>query len=481
MLAGPDAAPAPPPHDAGVSSSGPLFPGLWDQPAPGGPSFSGTTAPGRVTVRPDSVVGKLGAGFVGLSFEKTHMTDAFFTVGNARLVALFKLLGPGVLRLGGHDVDKATWDPGAKPVAAGFGTSVGTAAVDALAAFLDATGWRVIYGVNMKTGSAQNAAAEAAYAAGRLGSHLYGFEIGNEINAFGLAYDALRQNWEAFAAAIRAAVPGASLIGPATSQSGLGVTLPFARDEGQKILLLTHHYYRGSGGSPDATMTKLLSPNPDFAKVMQQLATAATDSKIADGYRMGETNSFSSHGRAGVSDAFGAALWAVDYMFDNAEHGASGVNFHGGATGMDGSKPFYYAPIKETGATVEGAAPIFYGLLLVALAAPGDVVATSVDAANLNFVAHAVRNGGATDIVLINKEATTGVAVTIDCGAPVTTASRLFLEAPSLTATTGVMLAGDGISVDGAWTPRPATALSANGTSVTLVVPPASITLVHVR
>src|SRR5205085_2659853 len=106
--------------------------------------------------------------FLGLSLEKTHMTDGFFAPGNAPLVALFKLLGPAVLRLGGHDVDKCTWAPGATPNQPGhFGTTVGTTAVDALATFL--TGWRAIYGVNLKTGTAANAAAEAAYAAPKLG------------------------------------------------------------------------------------------------------------------------------------------------------------------------------------------------------------------------------------------------------------------------------------------------------------------------
>jgi hypothetical protein len=456
---------------------------VWDHPMPGPPFFTGATMPGQVSVNPAMVLGHLGSSYVGFSFEKTHLTDRFFTVDNAPLVAMFKLLGPGVVRLGGHDVDKCTWDPTAQPMTGnGFGTSVGTAAVDALAEFLRATGWRVIYGVNLKTGTAPNAAAEALYASGKLGPSLYGFEIGNEINAFGLGYDALRTKWESFAAAIRAAVPGAQFIGPATSQSGLSVALSFAHDEASRVRLLTHHYYRGSGGSPSATMDTLLSPNPEFAKVMQQLSMAVRTNQIADGYRMGETNSFSSHGRAGVSDAFGAALWGIDYMFDNAENGASGVNFHGGATGMDGSKPFYYAPIKETGGTVTGVAPLFAGLLLVALAAPGDVLAVSASAGNLNFVTHAVRHAdGAVDVVLINKNASTGVAATIALGAPVMGASAISLEAPALTATTGVKLAGAEISATGAWSPQPARALAPMGDKLPIVVPPASVVLVHAR
>jgi len=37
-------------------------------------------------------------------------------------------------------------------------------------------------------------------------------------------------------------------------------------------------------------------------------------------------------------------------MFEVAKRGGSGINFHNGETGMDGTVPFYYEPIK--GATV---------------------------------------------------------------------------------------------------------------------------------
>ena len=130
--------------------------------------------------------GQLGARFVGLSFEKTHMTDGFFRAQHAPLVALFKLLGPGNLRIGANDVDQSVWSPSATFVTPGTTSrNVGTAEVDALAEFLSATGWNVIYGVDMKNGTPAAAAAEASYAAMRIGGSLAALEIGNEINFFG--------------------------------------------------------------------------------------------------------------------------------------------------------------------------------------------------------------------------------------------------------------------------------------------------------
>jgi hypothetical protein len=432
-------------------------------------------------------VGKVAPRFVGLSFEKSHMTDGFFTPRNAPLIALFKLLGPGVLRIGANDADRTTWSPGATPVTGPpFPTTVGTVEVDDLAAFLDATGWKVIYAVNFKTGTASNSAAEAAYVAGKVSSaNLYGFEIGNEINLGAPAsggYAAVKAQWETFASAIRAAAPNAPLIGPATNPGGLQTyTVPFAHDEASKILLLTHHYYRGSGSDPNSTMAKLLSPDPGLVSVLQTLSTAATSNNIPDRFRLGECASFSSHGAPGVSNALGSALWALDFFFDNAKNGSSGINFHGGRTGMDGTKPFAYAPILEDG-TVMGVNPVFYGMLMMALAGPGNVLVTTASAGNLNFTANTIGAAdGSMNVVLDNKDAMSGVVASVDTGTAVQSASAIYLDGPSLGATTGVQLAGAGISAAGVWNPNPPYALSSTGHVVTVTVPPASAALVHVQ
>jgi hypothetical protein len=59
------------------------------------------------------------------------------------MIALFKLLGPSVIRFGGDDVDHETWDPAAASGGGSpFPAKIGMADVDALSDFLDATGWK---------------------------------------------------------------------------------------------------------------------------------------------------------------------------------------------------------------------------------------------------------------------------------------------------------------------------------------------------
>ncbi|HXU79903.1 MAG TPA: hypothetical protein VN914_00790, partial [Polyangia bacterium] len=470
---------APPERDVG---GGPAD--FWSNPVSGGPAWTGPEVPGTVAVARGSVVGTIAPGFLGLSFEKSHMTDAFFRPDHAPLVALFKLLGPGVLRIGGNDADRTTWDPAALPVMGGtISRTVGTVAVDALAAFLKATGWRVIYAVNYKTGVPENSAAEAKYVAGKLGPSLYGFELGNEINLGGLAYPEAKAKWETLAGAVRAQVPGAPLIGPATNPRGLQTYLvPFARDEAAQVVLLTHHYYRGSGGDAASTIEKLVSPDPHLLDVLGDLATAATTNKIRDGYRLGETASFSSHGAPGVSNAFASALWAIDFSFDNASKGSGGINFHGGGIGMDGNRPFHYSPIGEVKSVVSEARPLFYGMLLVAMGGNGKSLATTAAAGGLSFTAHALlQPDGSVNVFLVNKDPTTAVKATIETGAPVAAGAVVYLEAPSLGATSGVKIAGAGISAAGAWKPGAPYSLPRAGTTVTVTVPPATAALAHVR
>jgi len=462
----------------------------------GGPPFSGATVPGTVTVNRAMPAGQIGQGFAGFSFEKTHITNGSFTGKNAPLIALFNLLGPTVIRLGADDVDNCTWAPATMPGggAPPYSHLVGTAMVDELADFLNATGSKIIYGVNFKADDPASSAAEAMYAATKLGASLYGLEIGNEINRFGTWPTTLKPQWESMASAILAATPTAHLIGPAGGGGDqASLSAPFAAAEaGKNLILLTQHYYAGTANTATATLAKLLVPDPfpmtsgqGLIEMLQVMNTAATANRIPDGFRVGECNTFSGHGQTGLSDALISALWSLDFLFTNAKYGASGVNFHGGEAGMDGSTPFVYSPIQEANGVVTGAAPLFYGMLLFSLAGNGQALATTASAGALSFTAYAIdRADGSTSVVLVNKDTTSGVTATVDVGSAVTRASAMYLQGPtppSLTATTGVTLGGAGISATGAWTPRPPYALSASGNSFTVLVPPASAALVRVQ
>jgi hypothetical protein len=456
----------------------------------GGPVFTGPTTSGTVTVNRSTMMGRVGPGFVGFSFEKTHMSDGFFTAANAPLIAMFNLLGPAIVRIGANDVDASTWVPTAPAVTGGAtSTNIGTADVDALAAFLSATGWKAIYGVSMRTAT-QPSVDESVYVSSKLGSSLHSIEIGNEINFFANnAVGTPVQQWESFEVAIRAALPNVLLAGPAAAGAVTTFTVPFANTEGSKIVLLTEHYYKGAASS-NPTIANLLALDPSVVTQSQALLAAAQANHMADGYRWGEMNSYSGHGAAGVSNAYASALWSIDFMLTTAEYGSSGVNFHGGGQNMDGNvctsgptsctKPFLYSPIDEVNAQVTGAAPLFYGMLFVASVGTGSMFATTAQAGNLAFTGYSVALAdGSTNVILVNKDAANGVNASVNVGTAVTAADATYLQGPSLTATTGVTFASAGVTSAGAWNPQPPYVLPTSGNVVTVLVPPASAVLLH--
>jgi hypothetical protein len=464
----------------------------WNNPVQGGPAVQAPVT-GTVTVTRASSAGTVASGFAGFSYEKTHMTNNSFTGKNAALIALHKLVAPTVVRIGATDVNNCTWVPAAQPqVAQGsFSKSIGTVDVDGLADLMSATGDRVIYGINFVANDPTNSAAEATYAFGKLGSSLYGFEIGNEMNQVGTWPGTLKPQWESIANAILASLPSAKMVGPAASGPySLSLTTPFAADEkGKNLVLLTGHYYAGTRGRADGVLATLLAPNTSTGTsgllgFLTNTNAAAVKNSIPDGYRVGECNTFGGHGVDGLSNALISALWGIDFMFYSALHGASGVNFHGGEKGQDGNNPFYYSPIEELNGVVTNVNPLFYGMVLFNLVGTGHLLATTATASgDSNFTAYAnQRTDGTVMVVLDNKDETKAVNATVNVGATVTSASAIYLMSTpaSLTAQTGITLAGAGIGKDGSWKYAAPYALSTSGSSVIVPVPPASAVLVRV-
>jgi hypothetical protein len=452
------------------------------------PPFTGPTVTGTITIDRTTTKGRLTPGYAGFSFEKSHLTDGFFSGNNAPLIALFKLLGPGFLRLGGHDVDSRHWQPSA-PLAQPGNTSqyVGTAAVDDLAAFLRATGWKAIYGLNLQSETTPtNDVAEATYVSATLGASLHSFEIGNEWGS------GLEARWRTFADAIKSAVPTAQQSGPGAC-CGTAFPISFASNEASRIILLTYHHYLAAATDANATAATLLAPDNGLISDTTALVAAANSAKLAGGFRWGEINSFSHHGKAGVSNAYVSALWGVDDMLTSATYGAVGVNYHGGGQNMDGNNcpngpsscnlPFWYSPITEVNSQVTAAAPLFYGMLLVSRAGTGPMFRVTLNIANkLNVTAYAIgQTDGSVYVAIVNKDSSFGVNISLDIGAAAGSANVDFLQGPSLSATSGVTFAGSPISAAGVWTPTPSYALPVAGTVVKVVIPPTTAVLIHAR
>ena len=421
--------------------------------------------------------GVIGPAFAGLSYEKSHMANPFFSPQNSDAIGLFKLIGPSLLRIGGNSVDETTWTPNGKGRTSG---QVAPPDIDALAGFLQAAGWQVLYGTNLAQSTPALAAAEIAYAVQSLGASLYGIEIGNEPDLYAGKYfpstwgfsDYLAL-WQQFAAAIRQQSPNVPLTGPVAASNVSGYVAPFAKAEGRNVILLSDHYYRGNGESASSTVDLLVSADANIVKQAQ--AMLAVSQSVDVPYRFAETNSFYNGGAPNVSDAYASALWVIDHLFACALNGAEGINLHGGGNSTG------YTPIADSDGEVVGARPEFYGVTLFTLAGPGTLLPATISAAGLNATAYAVQSAnGGLNIIINNKDENQSLSVTIQLPRSAQAADLIAMTGASLDATSGVAIQGAAIGNDGRFTPGSALALPVSGSTATCYVGPLSAALVQV-
>lgn len=424
------------------------------QPAPSGPITTATVsiAGTQVGTVPDR--------FVGLSYEKSKLSQPLFSASNADLVGLFQRLGPALLRIGGNSVDETTWTPN------GAGQTAGQTApsdVEALAAFLASANWPVLYGVNLAQSTPSVAAAEVAYAAQALGSNLFGIEIGNEPDLYAGKYFPTSWDfsdylalWQSFAAAILAATPGVALTGPVVAYNTTWFN-SFAQAEGKDVILLSAHYYRGNGQSASSTIQELISyPDTALQSYLAALETTAAAANVP--FRLAETNSFYNGGAPNISDSYASALWVIDHLFTIALGGGVGANFHGGGDSTG------YTPIADDDGVILEARPEYYGILIVALAGQGSILGTSIAAGALNTSAYTVQNSPTQlSVVIVNKDPTQNLQFTASCPGTVQSASMQVLTGPSLAATSGVTIQGAGIGIDGSFSPQSSYGLGVAG------------------
>ena len=460
----------------------------WGTPVTGGPTGTGT--PATVTVDLGTTVGTIGADFTGFSYEKTHIMNGSLTSNNTSLIALYKLLGSPMMRLCANDVERCTWvgegtapsQPNGQP----FNTKVTTGGVDQFCGFLAATESKAIYGVNFQLDDVTASSAEAAYVMSQCPSSIVGIEIGNEPDKFG-SWDSQTTDYETFADAI-VATPGALLVGPGcTSKSAVTFSAPFAdtitAKYGSKFTLLAQHSYVAASSSSECSLANLQITTTKLTDIFDTIQAAATKNNLP-GWRMDENNTCSGHGQSGLSDTFISGLWAIDYMFEVAKRGGSGVNFESDENGMDGTVPFYYEPIEEDKGVVVQVQPEYYGMLLFTQAGTGSMVSTAVTTNAQDFTAWAIKADGFSSVVLNNRNALSGVNATVDLGSAVSSASAIYLlgtPAGSLTAPAGnVTLAGAQVTAAGVWNRNPPYIQATSGNTVSVYVPAASAALVRV-
>jgi hypothetical protein len=434
--------------------------GITPTPTPTSTPITGTP----VTVLVNSASnGNVGTGFAGFSYEKDRVGAGMFDVQDTNLVNLFKLLGPSVLRLGGNLVDIVNWNASGS---GGSASEIAPSDVTKLAAFIQATGWKVLYGINLKTNTPANAASEAQFAAQALGSNLLAFEIGNEPD-FYMSESAYESSFNSYVSAIKAKVPNAVFDGPGGSDHNPGWATTFAAHEKNNslVMLATHMYI---GDKTTATISGMLGSNAS-GKLPNGESTLGS-AKSANGipqWRMTEANSYFHGGAAGVSNVEAASLWSLDFMYGIASHNGDGVNFHGGTSTQF---TLNYSPIAFSGLNPTGVQGVYYGELLWEMAGTGSLHAASVSGGS-SITAWGIGNN-----VVVNNKGTSAIAATITLPSSASSASEYILTAPSLSST-AITIAGSGVSASGAFSPTQQP-VSVSGNKVVISVPAGSAALV---
>jgi hypothetical protein len=406
--------------------------------------------------------GTVGTGFAGFSYEKDRIGVDVFDAHDANLVRLFRLLGPNVVRIGGNLVDMVNWN---RNGGGGSASEIAPSDVVKLAGFLKITGWKVIYGINLKTNTPANAASEAQFAARVLGRSLLAFEIGNEPNF----YDSQSQYESAYAAyvkAIGAVVPNAVFDGPGQGDQ-ISWVPTFGQDEKNTgLTMLTTHFYIGSNTT--GTIPGMLASTASGR--LPNTEAAMNGARSADGiaqWRLSETNSFYGGGTAGVSNVAAASLWSLNLMAGVAANNGAGVNFHGGTSSQF---PLNYSPIVYSGIAPVGVQGVYYGQLLWVLAGTGAYHPASVTGGS-NVTAWGIGRN-----VFVNNESGSPITATITVPSAAHGAREYLLTAPSLDST-DITIGGSGVTANGSFHPVPQSVHTA-GDSVVITVPANSAGLV---
>lgn len=448
-----------------------------------------------VTVNPLTPGAPVPARFLGLSFEVAALSQLGQDAYRGDLVALLRSLGPGILRFGGITADEnVAWTDAEDPRPAWASSTIGPAQMSALGVLARRSGWRVLLTVGLAHYEPQAAAREVAEAHRALGPYLAAIEIGNEPDAYGdhgfRELPWLAQGYEEqvsdYREAIEALTPGVPIAGPDVSGSGAFGEWGDEEALAQKPVMLTgHHYPLGCAQTPAPSIEALLS-----AATRGAAATSLnTYLKVADLYgiplRIDETNTVSCGGVEGISDTFASALWATGYITQAMAAGAAGVNLQGNPTNCAGYTPLCASSPAAVADGALSAEPEWYALLLTKSLIGERPLPTTISAEGSPNLVAAGFSGAkrSLEFVLADNEppGATPLTLSLEVGAGMGTAQIQRLTAPSQSATSGVLLDGRALAVNGSWrAPTQTESVSGSSGTVALELAPDSAALVTV-
>jgi Glycosyl hydrolase family 79 C-terminal beta domain len=434
---------------AGAGASGAATP--RDRPALltiGGPAT-------RQSIAPD---------FLGLSFEYWAVTDYAgpdpHRVNPVFLQLIRNVTGSApVLRIGGDTTDDTWWPTPRASKPAGIVYDLTRPWIATIGALANKLGARLILGIDLEADSTQVAAAEArALIAGIGRQHVEALELGNEpelYNSFDWGFSGAPgrpKNWD-FAAfdrdftRIGAALPRLPLAGPVVGQPNwFGYTNRFLSDQPRVSIVTLHRYplqqcFLHPSQIKYPSIAHLLAP----ANSRGLADSVAGSVKAAHAHhatlRIDEMNSLSCGEAPAVTNSFASALWSLDVLFEMARVGVDGVNVHT----YPGASSQLFTFTRVHGRWRAAVEPDYYGLAMFAQAAPpGSRLLRVSPAGPPGLETWATRApDGTLRVTLINEGTRTRViAVRAPAGVGAATGRLERLQAPSITATGRVTLAG---------------------------------------
>ena len=404
------------------------------------------------------------AGFTGLSFELTAL-DTYAGHSPTAINPVFEQLvrniaqgGRPVLRLGGDSTDWSWYPvPGmARPPWVRYEIDPDWLNVlRAVAAGLEA---RLIVGINFEADSARIAGAEAnAVIAGVGRKAIAALELGNEPELYsgfawyqtaaGVGVKGRGAGWDPSTysrqfATVARQLPRVPLAGPATGSHNWIPSLGSFLAANRSVKIATLHRYPLVRCTPTTHVTaaQLLARSSSDGLAASVAPYVAVARRYGDALRIGEMNAVSCGGEPGLSNTFATALWAPDALFAMARAGVAGVNIHTTPGYVNQLFSFSQSP---AGAWSGRVAPLYYGLLLFAQAAPAG--ARILDVAGDRDPAlrvWATRASDGSERVLLIDTGSASQTVKLAVAGLSSAGSLERLTAPGLSATSAITLGG---------------------------------------
>jgi hypothetical protein len=399
-------------------------------------------------------------GFLGMatSFSTISVLEGHPSDPDVAFQHLLENLSPGApfqLRLGGVSADTSWWAiPGMKKPRY-LSTLTPQWGAD-LKALLTAVGGRVILGVNLEEDPSINpqiATAEVADFNRYVGANLIdAFELGNEpeywplsVVTGGRGHDTIAAYGKKFSE-IAARLGGAPLAGPASVGtvwlSELGTVLSHLPAH---LKLATVHLYPLKNCSLGAhpLLSQLLAPSS-----IQGLGASAhrmVQAAAAHGepLRVDELNGITCGGKAGLSNSFGEALWALNVLPALWKAGVQGVNYQT----VDGLLNQVISARHSGSGWRVSVEPVYYGLLAFAQAVPAGSHLLNVSTTGLaHFYQFAARAPDGSERVVLTNVGSATRTVRVRVPGARGAGSVSLLSAPALTATGGATLGGQTVS-----------------------------------